>query len=190
MTRVCPELAIRAKLVLFAQEHNISYDVLPGPSALPLVYAASGLTDSQFFFYGFLPHKANARQEELAKICTYTHPVIFYEAPHRITDFAAELAKIDPTATIFAAKELTKLHQAYIKTDASHFGDVLSKMVTKGEWALVVCFSLNKPRGIYLDISEISELGLPKKQEARLLSKITGRSPKEIYAELLQNERG
>ncbi len=176
-----------AFLALFAQKHGIEYDVLPGASALTTVYAASGFLDSKFIFYGFLPHKTNSRIDELKKLSLSEYPVIFYEAPHRIIQFLEELSSIAENADVFAAKELTKLHQRYFRGKASEILGKLKKLSAKGEWAVVVKFQRLQSGFLSLSLSDILELQLPKKQAAKLIAKITGENPKNIYEELIKN---
>lgn len=175
-----------AYLVGYLQENNIRYDVLPGPSAVPLVYAASGFLDSKFLFYGFLPHKKNNRLDELSKLSTSQFPVIFYEAPHRIEEFFEELSEISPDAEVFAAKELTKMHQKYLKGDPKSILSQIQSSSKKGEWAVVVKFATQKNSVITLGIDEIKALDLPKKQAAKLIAKITGENPKELYEKMVK----
>lgn len=175
-----------AFLALYAQTNNIPYDVLPGASALTTVYAASGFLDSRFIFYGFLPHKTSAREEELTTLASSDTPVIFYEAPHRIIQFLEELAKVDENADVFASKELTKMHQKYFRLKPKELLSKLKELSTKGEWALVVKFSAQSAKSLNMSLDEIMELDLPKKQMAKLISKITGEQPKTIYEELIK----
>jgi len=174
-----------ALLAAYAQKNSIEYDVLPGPSAVTTVYAASGFLDSKFLFYGFLPHKTTARMDELKKLTASECPVIFYEAPHRILQFCEELVEIDENADIFASKELTKLHQKYFRTNPKELLAKLKSSSIKGEWAVVVKFSKQNGSFLSLGIDEIMELELPKKQAARLISKITGENAKNIYEKLI-----
>lgn len=177
-----------ALLVEYAQKNGIIYDVLPGASAAVTAYAASGFLDTKFVFHGFLPHKSSARIEELRKLQSSKHPVIFYEAPHRIEQFAKELCGIDKNATVFAAKELTKMHQKYITISAAKFEQILKTVSTKGEWVVIVLFSAQESGFIALSLDEVLELDLPKKQAAKLIAKITGENPKNVYEELIKKD--
>lgn len=174
-----------AMLALYAQKNGIEYDVLPGASATVTVYAASGFLDSKFLFYGFLPHKTQSRMDELKKLSLSEYPIIFYEAPHRILQFLEELDKTDKDADVFAAKELTKLHQKYFRDKPSEILSKLKTLSTKGEWALAVKFSSKQESLLTLSIDELLELELPKKQLAKLIAKATGANPKSVYEELI-----
>lgn len=174
-----------ALLALYAKENDIDYDVLPGASAATTAYAASGFLDSKFVFYGFLPHKTNARAEELKKLCAEESPVIFYEAPHRIEQFFKELCAADENAEVFAAKEMTKLYQRYFKGSPSSILASLQTLSQKGEWCVAVKFSSKKEPTITLSVEELMELEIPKKQLAKLIAKATGENPKTIYEKLI-----
>ena len=166
-------------LVEYCQNMNIEYDVVPGASAAPLIYAASGFKSGKFFFYGFLPKKGKERKDELAKILNSGLDTILYEAPHRIVKLIEQIAQLDEERTIFAAKELTKRHQKYYKLSAKELLERLKVDSTKGEWALVI--EGKESKSASLNLSEIINLEIPPKAKAKLLAKLTGKSIKECY---------
>ena len=173
-----------AMLVAYAQKNNIDYDVLPGANALLSAYSASGFAQSRFVFYGFLPHKTTQRTKELGEILTCKYNVVVYESPHRMEKLLKELDKLSPQREIFCAKELTKKYQSYYKGNASA---VLEKIdgTFKGEWVVVIKAAPQEAKNLTLTQADIEQLDLPKKQKAKLLSKITGKSIKEIYNEMV-----
>ena len=170
-------------LVEYCQNEGIEYDVLPGASVVPLIYAASGFKDGRFYFYGFLPSKGKERVEELNKICFSGIDTIIYEAPHRIIKLIEQICQIDENREIFAAKELTKRYQKFYKLRAKELLERLKKDSIKGEWALVIKGKKEEQKSLTLD--EILALQIPPKVKAKLLSKLTGKSVKECYQELL-----
>jgi len=172
-------------LVDYCQKNGIVYDVLPGASVAPLIYAASGFESGKFYFYGFLPNKGRERKEELEKILSSGIDTIIYEAPHRIVKLIDEICNIDEDRDIFAAKELTKKYQKYYKLSAKELAKRLKEDSTKGEWALVV--EGKESNSNSLSLEEIKGLDLPPKPKAKLLSKLTGKSVKECYEELRSN---
>ncbi len=173
-------------LVEYCQNMGIEYDVLPGASAAPLIYAASGFKSGKFYFYGFLPNKGKERKEELAKILNSGIDTILYEAPHRIVKLIEEIAQIDESRALFVGKELTKKHQKYYKLSAKEMLERLKVDSTKGEWALVV--EGKESSSASLDIGEIINLDIPPKPKAKLLAKLTGKSVKECYESLRKNQ--
>jgi len=169
-------------LVDFCQKEAIEYDVLPGASVAPLIYAASGFKSGKFYFYGFLPNRGKERKEELHSILSNGLDTILYEAPHRIEKLAKEICEIDENRALFVAKELTKKHQKYYKLSAKEFLQKLKVDSTKGEWALVIEGKESKDET--LNLSEILSLDMPPKPKAKLMAKLTGKSVKECYENL------
>ncbi|GHS89641.1 ribosomal RNA small subunit methyltransferase I [Campylobacterota bacterium] len=177
-----------AKLVQFCLQNGIEYEVLPGANAAITAYAASGC-DQKFIFYGFLPHKKEARSAELSEILRLPFAAIFYESPHRIADFADLLALLDADRHIAAFKELTKLHENRFIGSAKEFAIALKNMNTKGEWTIVV-FGASVRRGVeglgeWL-IDELLNLPAPTKPLSKILAKISGEKS-AIWYERLQN---
>ena len=170
-----------AKLVQFAQKHNIPYSVLPGPSAFVTAFAASGF-EGEFTFFGFLPHKGEKREKKLKEILNHDKISILYESPHRIEKLINELKKAIPDREIFLAKELTKIHETFIKDKAKN----IKLENTKGEW-IVIIDKGEKSKKLELSYEDILALPLPPKEKAKLLAKISEKSVKELYKEILNS---
>ncbi len=173
-------------LVEYCQKSGIEYDVLPGASAAPLVYAASGFASGKFYFYGFLPSRGSERRRELAKVMASGIDTVFYEAPHRLIKLFEEIATIDAKREVFAAKELTKRHQNYYRMEAVALLELLRKENIKGEWAVVIGGkSQEEPT---LSYQELLQIDMPPKPKAKLMAKLSGKSVQECY-ESLQKKR-
>ncbi|NPA87688.1 16S rRNA (cytidine(1402)-2'-O)-methyltransferase [Caminibacter pacificus] len=168
-----------SKLVKFCQKHDIPYTVIPGANAALTAFVASGF-EGEFCFHAFLPHKGNERNEKLKEIINSNKIAILYESPHRIEKLLNELKELIPDREIFLAKELTKIHETYIKGKAK---DIELKN-TKGEWVVVIDKGENK-KTLELSYDEISALPIPPKEKSKLLAKISEKSAKEIYKELI-----
>jgi 16S rRNA (cytidine1402-2'-O)-methyltransferase len=174
-----------ALLVRWCQEREIPYTVVPGPTAFATAYAASGFTDPRFCFFGFLPHKGRAREEALEEALGQRHPVILYEAPHRLEKLLDELAAKAPEREIFAAKELTKRHESFFRGTAEALRKEITGPLRKGEWVLVLAPGEGNTDTLALDETAIAALDLPPKQKAKLLAKATGKSVRECYERLI-----
>ncbi len=170
-------------LVAYCLEHNIAYDVLPGANAVLTAFVASGFCETQMLFLGFLDHKGNSRSEGLQRALHNGYTTVLYESPHRLEKLLLELNKEADNREIFLAKELSKRYQKYFRGTAK---EILQKLDGnhKGEWVVVI-----KAGTLHVNsaISEndILSLDLPKKVQAKLISKITGENTKEIYQRLL-----
>jgi 16S rRNA (cytidine1402-2'-O)-methyltransferase len=172
-----------AKLVAFAQQENIPYDVLPGANALLTAYVMSGMNTKEFSFYGFLPHKTQNRKNELSKILINPYITILYESPHRIEQLAQELSVMAGQREVFVVKELTKMHQKYFKGMASFLPEKIKELDSRGEWVVIID-KTQWSNGEPITIEDIENLSLKPKEKAKLLSKLTGESVKEIYNSL------
>jgi len=173
-----------ALLVEFCQKNSISYDVLPGPSVAPLIYAASGFESGKFYFYGFLPKKGQERTKEITKVVNSPFDTIIYEAPHRILQLLEEILKIDSNKELFVAKEISKKFQKYFFGTVKEVLEEIKSSSTKGEWALVLKGS-TKIKESSISLEEIKALDIPPKAKAKIIAKITNKSIKECYSELI-----
>lgn len=169
-----------AGLVRYMQAHGLPYTVLPGANALLTLFAASGSENRDFFFYGFLPHKPKEREAEWLRLLAMDCDVIFYESPHRIMEFFSELERIAPTRELFAAKELTKIHERFYKGSARDIQDRLKQESTKGEWAILLYRGAKQEEAI-LTLGDLASLEIPPKVRAKILAKMTGKSVEECY---------
>ena len=172
-----------AALVRYAQQHSISYEVLPGPNAALTAWVASGY-EGPFTFWGFLPHKKE-REEQLGRILSHTTHTILYEAPHRLLKLLDQIAAKDPERELFLAKELTKMHERHYKGSAKELAKTLGAEPVKGEWVVIVTPA--KKEVLNLDLAPLYELDLPPKAKAKLIAKLTGEDPKAIYQKLIQS---
>jgi len=174
-----------ATLVQYCIENKVPYDVLPGANAVLTAYALSGFAHTEFTFYGFLAHKGKDRTTKLQKALNEDKLVILYESPHRLLKLLEELNSLAPNKTIFLAKELTKLHQNTFKDTSSNLHEKFKSENIRGEWVVILEPSITD--GENLTIEDIQDLKLQPKVKAKLLSKLTGRTVKDIYQELSED---
>lgn len=171
-------------LVESCQKHSIKYDVLPGPSAVVTAYAASGFESGKFLFYGFLPHKGREREEAFSLVINSGWDSVVYESPHRLLKLLSDIKDYDSSREIFCAKELSKLHQAFFRGQASEIYEQISDMGDiKGEWVVII--SAKTEERLSIGIDEILKADIPPKPKAKLLSQITGESVKSWYQRLI-----
>ena len=171
-------------LVDFCLENNIEFDVLPGANAILTAYASSGFSNTTFTFFGFLPHKGTNRKDMLDKVMNSDNLAILYESPHRLLKLLEEINSFDSNREIFLTKELTKKYQKRYKGKISEIYEELKLATIRGEWVVVIKNVANLNRGVITE-EDIYELQLPPKQKAKILSKLTGDSVKEIYNNLI-----
>ena len=95
---------------------NIPIVVIPGPSAPTMALALSGLATDRFTFEGFLSRSAGARQSHLESLRFEERTMIFFEAPHRITEClndALEIFGSNRRAAI--CREMTKTYEETVR---------------------------------------------------------------------------
>lgn len=126
-----------AILVQKAREKGIAIVAVAGPSALATALSIAGLTETNFFFGGFLPSNKTDRHKFLKNIATLPFPLIFYEAPHRISTTLADMQLClgDRSAQLF--RELTKIHEECLQGTLSSLLSQINVGI-KGELVLIV----------------------------------------------------
>jgi 16S rRNA (cytidine1402-2'-O)-methyltransferase len=128
------------RLVTLAVRHRIPVVPIPGPSAFLSALVASGLPTDAFRFLGFLPSKEGQRAKLLESLRNSTRTLVFYEAPHRLIESVEEVVQVlGPDRPIVIARELTKLHEEFLRGSAA---EVLSELkhreAVKGEIVLLL----------------------------------------------------
>jgi len=172
-------------LVAYCQQQGIAYDVLPGASAVTTAYAASGFEEGKFLFYAFLPHKGKERATALHEVMANGYNTVLYEAPHRLEKLLAEITQIDSERELFLAKEISKQYQHYYRGCAGQLLEKLSQGTIRGEWVVIV--RGEKTQEQTMTFSEVLQMDLPPKIKAKILSKLSDRSVKEWYEELIRS---
>ena len=100
------------RLVTAAVAQGFRVTALPGPSAVLMSLAVSGLPVDRFCFEGFLPRKAGERGRRLAQLAQEERTLVFFEAPHRTEEaLAAMVAALGADRRAAVCRELTKTHE-------------------------------------------------------------------------------
>ncbi len=127
------------RLVEAARDAGIPVVPVPGPSALVAALTASGLPADAFHFAGFLPAKRSERLRTLASLRNEPATLVFYEAPHRILETLADLEETFGPRRMVLARELTKVHEEFLRGTATQIRQALSgRPSIRGEITLVV----------------------------------------------------
>lgn len=127
------------RLVRQALEHGIPVTPIPGPSAAVTALMAAGLPSDSFHFAGFLPVKAAQRRKALERIRELSTTVVIYEAPHRVLKTLDDLRKVLRDRPIVVARELTKLHEEFLRGSAAGIHEILAgRDRIRGEFTIVI----------------------------------------------------
>jgi len=126
------------RLVRSAIENEIAVVPVPGPSALITALVAAGLPTDEFFFAGFLPARASARQTRLRELASVPGTLIFYEAPHRLAATLKDAYETLGEREAVVARELTKLHEEVRRGRLSDLVEHYSQVEPRGEIVLLI----------------------------------------------------
>lgn len=125
-------------MVLACIKENINVEVLPGANAAITALVASGLSTESFLFIGFLPKKITEARRLLENIKNETHTLIFYESPHRLLKILELLNEVLGDRDISIARELTKIHEQFLRLKITEAIDHFKQTEPRGEFVLVV----------------------------------------------------
>ncbi len=174
-----------ADVIKKAIEEGIEVISIPGACALISALICSGIETNEFTFMGFLPLNSKTRKKKLEEIKESKKTLILYEAPHKMKATLNDLKDIIKDREIVLAREITKIHEEYIR---GNIKDILDRVENlKGEMILII--EGNKEIN-EIDYSEISmeahykkyeEQGLEKKEIIKKIAKDRNVSKNEIY---------
>lgn len=123
-----------------AAEANVKIEVIPGAAAFLTALSGSGLPINQFVYLGFLPLK-KGRKTLIESFKDEERTIVFYESVHRIEKTLMEIAqalKDQPARPVVIARELTKMHEEFIRTTAGTLASVAESLTQKGEFVVVI----------------------------------------------------
>ncbi len=127
------------RLVREARAEGLPVVPVPGPSAAVAALSVSGLPTDRFLFVGFLPAKASARRRDLEALARVEATLVIYESPVRILAALADLAAAWGDREAFLAREMTKVHEEYLRGRLLGIRQILADRPSiKGEIVVVV----------------------------------------------------
>jgi 16S rRNA (cytidine1402-2'-O)-methyltransferase len=174
-------------LIQAALASNVRVVPVPGPSAPIVALAASGLPTDRFLYLGFLPRRANERRRLFASVREEPGTLVAFESPHRIVEALqdAESELGDRPATV--ARELTKLHEEFIRGSLSDVARRLQAHPPRGEMTLLVSGGTSPVREIDANerAAELIASNQPIANAAGKLARETGLTRRDAYRLLL-----
>ena len=165
------------------------FKVMPvaGASAVMAALSVAGVTQSDFYFAGFLPPKAGERAQWFERWREVPYAVAMFETPHRIEAALAQMAEILPNRHLVLAREISKTFETFISGSVA---DVLAAVradanQTRGEMVLVLhppeAAAANELNDQARHIMSLLAAELPPKQAAALAAEISGANKKALY---------
>lgn len=179
------------RVIKLAIEHGVQVVPIPGASALISALAAGGLPTDNFQFLGFLPAKSGQRRTLLETLRGSEQTTAVYEAPHRIAETMKDIVEIlGADRPIVLARELTKVHEEFIRGSAEQILARIQEHELKGEITLLIGKgeaqeSQEATKNIAQRLEEIMrEQKLDEKAALKTIAKERGLSKSEAYREL------
>jgi 16S rRNA (cytidine1402-2'-O)-methyltransferase len=171
---------------------------IPGANAAVSALVASGLSTAEFQFLGFLPEKAGARRTALEALATAPpKTLIFYEAPHRISQTLTDMESVwGPGLRVVVARELTKMHEEFLRGPVAEVRAALdSRDRIRGEITLLIeplplaQTAAARSLSITARLQQLHTAeGLDEKDALKKIARELGQSKSDLYREL-QRER-
>jgi 16S rRNA (cytidine1402-2'-O)-methyltransferase len=175
-----------ARLVAAALDAGVPVTVLPGPSAAETALVAGGFAAERYQFVGFLPRGAKALRALWDELARWPHPVVAFESPRRLPATLRSLAEADPDRPVAVCRELTKKFEEVVRGPAAEVAGRFAEP-PKGEITLVL-----GPSAARADadepveaVAELVAAGVPRRQAADVVARLTGASRNELYRRTL-----
>ena len=165
------------------------FKVVPvtGASAVMAALSVAGVTQSDFYFAGFLPPKAGERAQWFERWREVPYAVAMFETPHRIEAALTQMAEILPNRHLVLAREISKTFETFISGSVA---EVLAAVradanQTRGEMVLVLhppeAAAANELNDQARHIMSLLAAELPPKKAAALAAEISGANKKALY---------
>ena len=183
-----------ATIATDAIREGISVFPIPGANAALSALIASGLPSENFAFHGFLPSKEGQRRTALEALSvTMMHPKeqathILYETPHRILDALTDIVAVfGPAQPVVLARELTKLHEEFLRGTAAELLATLSTRPSiRGEMVLLLgptSTTTETTTSLVAEVSALIASGLSEKDALKQAAKSRNIGKSEAYRE-------
>jgi 16S rRNA (cytidine1402-2'-O)-methyltransferase len=175
------------RIAMAAAAAGIRVVPIPGPSAIITALSAAGLPTDRFAFEGFLPAKQGKRKTRLQELRDDNRVLVFYEAPHRLTDTLQDMTGVFGDRDAVVARELTKIHEEFRRGRLTELANHYTGEGVKGEVVILVAPSGEADDASAPDPEEllrrhilVEELSIRDAVAATVSA--TGKSRSDIYA--------
>jgi 16S rRNA (cytidine1402-2'-O)-methyltransferase len=183
------------QLVRAAVDAGIDVCAVPGPCAAVAALSVAGLATDRFAFEGFLPTRATARRQRLARLATDPRTLVFYEAPQRVAQALGDMAvAFGAERRAAVARELTKLHEAVYHGTLGNLAAraASDRDMSRGELVCVVQGAADTVPDDTLQLDHVLSVLLKllsPSQAAAAAAGITGLRRNDCYARALELHR-
>ena len=125
-------------LIKEAIDQGIRVVPIPGPSAVTAALSAAGLPTHRFLFLGFPPAKKQAARKMLENLKDEPSTLVFYLPVRKLSFFLQQVQETLGERQVVVAREMTKIHEEFIRGTVSELMSLSEKRILKGEAAVLV----------------------------------------------------
>ena len=126
------------RLVAACIAADITVVPIPGPCAAVAALSASGLPTDRFLFLGFPPHKKSKLDAYLDEALLTGRTSLLYTPLRRVPKLLERMALRAPEAQVVIGRELTKIHEQFIRGTVAELLEGIEQMPMKGECTIAV----------------------------------------------------
>jgi 16S rRNA (cytidine1402-2'-O)-methyltransferase len=177
------------RLVAGAASRGIRVVPIPGPSAAITALSASGLPTDEFLFVGFLPPKQAARRARLEELAEVRSTLVIYEAPHRVDAMLADALAVLGDRDVVVGRELTKVHEEFIRGKLSDVVESLDPSRRRGEFVILVrgaeAVVMDATAPVAERVAELEASGLSRMDAIKRAARERGVPKAAVYRSLI-----
>ena len=176
------------RLMRDAIAEGIEVSVIPGPSAVTMSVALSGLPTDRFSFEGFPPRTAGARLATFEKLRFEERTMVFFEAPHRLADSLIDAVNVFGADRLGAiCREMTKRYEETIRGNLGELSAWATANEVLGEITLVVAGAVMDSASLtaadmVARVREFEGAGMDRKSAIATVAEEFGIAKRLVYA--------
>jgi len=176
------------RLMRDAIAEGIEVSVIPGPSAVTMSVALSGLPTDRFSFEGFPPRTAGARLATFEKLRFEERTMVFFEAPHRLTDSLVDAVNVFGAERLGAiCREMTKRYEETIRGNLRELSAWATANEVLGEITLVIAGAVTDSSSLTAAdmvgrVREFEAAGMDRKSAIATVADEFGIAKRLVYA--------
>ena len=176
------------RLMRDAIAEGIEVCVIPGPSAVTMSVALSGLPTDRFSFEGFPPRTAGARLATFEKLRFEERTMVFFEAPHRLADSLVDAVTVFGADRLGAiCREMTKRYEETVRGNLAELSTWASTNEVLGEITLVIAGAATDSASLTAAdmvgrVREFEAAGMDRKSAIATVAEEFGIAKRLVYA--------
>jgi 16S rRNA (cytidine1402-2'-O)-methyltransferase len=176
------------RLIRDAIAEGIEVSVIPGPSAVTMSVALSGLPTDRFSFEGFPPRTAGARLATFEKLRFEERTMVFFEAPHRLAESLTDAVNVFGASRLGAiCREMTKRYEETIRGNLGELSNWADTNEVLGEITLVIAGAVTDSASVTAAdmvgrVREFEAAGMDRKSAIATVAEEFGIAKRLVYA--------